>query len=119
MSGDFHRSERLNKQISRLLAEILLRETADPRLQMVNITRVEITNDLAHAKVYYTVVDNDPSVATALSKAAGFFRSQIAQRLTLRTVPQLKFLYDERLVKARRIEDLIKNDKRNEENPDD
>jgi ribosome-binding factor A len=115
MSGDFHRNERLNKQIARLLAEILLRETADPRLQQMNITRVEITNDLAHAKVYYTLVEDDPTVAQALSKAAGFFRSQIAQRLTLRTVPQLKFLIDDRLIKARRIEDLIKNDKREEE----
>jgi ribosome-binding factor A len=114
MSGDFHRNDRLNKQIARMLAEILLRETSDPRLQQVNVTRVEVTSDLAHAKVYYTLVDEDPSVAQALTKAAGFFRSQIAQRLTLRTVPQLKFLYDDRLVKARRIADLIKNDKRDD-----
>lgn len=115
MSDGFHRNDRLNKQIARMLAEILLRETSDPRLQQMNITRVEVTADLAHAKVYYTLVEDDPSVAQALSKAAGFFRSQIAQRLSLRTVPQLKFLIDERLLKARRIEDLIKNDKRDEE----
>jgi len=114
MTGDFHRNDRLNKQIARMLAEILIRETSDPRLQQMNITRVEVTSDLAHAKVYYTLVEEDPSVAQALSKAAGFFRSQIAQRLSLRTVPQLKFLYDDRLVKARRIADLIKNDKRDD-----
>lgn len=109
------RNERLNKQIARMLAEILIRETSDPRLQQLTITRVEMTADLAHAKVYYSLLEDDPSVAQALSKAAGFFRSQIAQRLTLRTVPQLKFLVDERLIKARRIEDLIKNDKREEQ----
>jgi ribosome-binding factor A len=112
MTGDFHRNDRLNKQIARMLAEILMRETSDPRLQQMNITRVEVTADLAHAKVYYTLVKADPTVAQALSKAAGFFRSQIAQRLSLRTVPQLKFIIDDRLVKARRIEDLIKSDKR-------
>lgn len=116
MTGEFHRNDRLNKQIARMLAEILLRETSDPRLQQMNITRVEVTSDLAHAKVYYTLVDEDASVAQALSKAAGFFRSQIAQRLSLRTVPALKFLYDDRLVKARRIAELIKNDKREDEN---
>jgi ribosome-binding factor A len=114
MTGDFHRNDRLNKQIARMLAEILIRETSDPRLQQMTITRVEVTSDLAHAKVYYTLVEEDPSVAQALSKAAGFFRSQIAQRLSLRTVPQLKFLYDDRLVKARRIADLIRNDKRDD-----
>jgi ribosome-binding factor A len=114
MTGDFHRNDRLNKQIARMLAEILIRETSDPRLQQMTITRVEVTSDLAHAKVYYTVVENDPSVAQALSKAAGFFRSQIALRLSLRTVPALKFLYDDRLVKAQRIADLIRNDKRDD-----
>lgn len=115
MTGEFHRNDRLNKQIARMLAEILMRETSDPRLQQMNITRVEITADLAHAKVYYTLVQPDPSVAQALTKAAGFFRSQIAQRLSLRTVPQLKFLIDDRLMKARRIEELIKSDKRDQE----
>jgi ribosome-binding factor A len=115
MSMDFQRNDRLNKQIARMLAEILLRETSDPRLQKINITRVEVTADLSHAKVYYTLIQEDPTVTQAIIKALGFFRSQIAQRLSLRTVPQLKFLYDDRLVKARRIEDLIKNDKRDEE----
>jgi ribosome-binding factor A len=118
MTGDFHRNDRLNKQIARMLAEIIMRETSDPRLQKMNITRVEVTADLAHAKVYYTLIEPEPALQQALAKAAGFFRSQIAQRLSVRTVPQLRFVIDDRLVKARRIEDLIKSDKRNQEEQD-
>lgn len=112
MTGDYQRTDRIAKHISRSLSEILLRESQDPRLRNVNITRVEVSADLAHAKVYYSLMQDVEGVDKALAKAAGFFRSQLAQRLKIRTTPQLKFIYDDTLDKVRRIQTLIKKDTR-------
>lgn len=112
MTGDYQRTDRIAKHISRSLSEILLRESQDPRLRNVNITRVQVSADLAHAKVYYSLMQDVEGVDKALAKAAGFFRSQLAQRLKIRTTPQLKFIYDDTLDKVRRIQTLIKKDTR-------
>ncbi len=114
MSPDFQRTDRMNRQVAKLLSEILLRETQDPRLNKINITRVDISPDFNNAKIFYTLLCEVDGIETALKNAQGFLRSSLAKRLSSRKIPVLHFRLDKVLLKARRIEDLINKDKREE-----
>lgn len=108
MKQDFNRGDRLSRQIVKVLSEVLVRETQDKRLRMVNITRCELSPDLAYATVYYVPLLPDMVLADPLKQALGFLRSSLAARLSLRYTPELKFVLDERIAKTRRIEELLK-----------
>ncbi len=90
-----YRIERINELIRRELILLLKRHTKDPRLSGVVITDVLTSRDLSAAKVYYTVdPENQATVAPLLSKASGFFRSQLARTVDLRHTPALRFIFD-------------------------
>ncbi len=85
-------------------------ELKDPRVDLVTITDVEVTQDNAHAKVFFTALGEpvQQEVATkALEHAAGFLRSALAKRIKLRTVPQLHFNYDVSIERGMRLSRLI------------
>ena len=109
MSSDFKRSDRIGGLIQRKLAEIIPQEVKDPRLPaFVTISAVKVTGDLKQAKVYFTVLNHDPAeTAVVLNSAAPFLRSALARTLTIRSVPQLHFLYDESIEYARKLGILI------------
>jgi ribosome-binding factor A len=115
MAKEFARSQRVAEQIQRELADLLQFEVKDPRVSMVTITEVEVSGDLAHAKIYFSATENPPELLQGLQKAAGFLRSQLSQRMLMRTVPQLHFVYDasiERGMKlSRLIDDAVAQDK--------
>lgn len=94
MAKAFSRSNRIAEQMRRELADLLQFEVKDPRIGMVTITEVEVTGDMAHAKVFYSAAEGTPELQAGLEKSAGFLRSQVAKRMLLRTVPQLHFEYD-------------------------
>ncbi len=109
--NDFSRLDRIDEQVMQELALLVQREVKDPRLQDVVIRAVEVTRDLSHAKVFFTVFgknkDEVEEQMKAFHKAKGFFRSELAKRLQLRTTPQLRFIYDESSDNAARIEELL------------
>ena len=110
MPRDFHRAERVEEQILRLLAELVRREVKDPRVGAVTITAVELSRDLSHAKVYFLPFDAKRvpgDVAAALGSAAGFLRVQLKKHLRMRHVPELHFLPDESIDRAARLSALI------------
>lgn len=112
MAKDFSRSDRISEQIRRELADLLQFEVKDPRVSMVTITEVEVSGDLAHAKVFYSAPVQDDSQASAelqkgLEKSAGFLRSQLGKRMSVRTVPQLHFVYDTSIDHGMKISKLI------------
>jgi ribosome-binding factor A len=107
MAKEFARSQRVAEQIQRELADLLQFEVKDPRVSMVTITEVEVTNDLAHAKVYYSAAENLPELQHGLQNASGFLRSQLSHRLLMRTVPQLHFLYDASIERGMKLSKLI------------
>ena len=112
MPKEYSRTQRVADYLQRELAMLIQREVRDPRVGMVSITGVDVSRDLGHARVYYTVLGSDSSedaaVSTAaLNKAAGFLRSQIARESTMRSVPQLKFYFDSSVSRGRELEDLI------------
>ncbi len=104
------RQRRVAELLKEELAVLLELEVADPRLQFVNVTAVEVTPDLRLAKVYVTTLDEEetyPDVLEALDHARGFLRSSLAERIRLRRMPDLAFYVDDVLSKARRIDDLL------------
>lgn len=107
MAKDFARSDRVAEQIQRELADLLEFEVKDPRVGMVTITEVEVSGDLAHAKVFYTAHEPSPTLQQGLEKMSGFLRTQLAKRMLLRSVPQLHFVYDASIDQGMKISRLI------------
>ena len=90
-----HRLERTTEDIKRELTAIF-RELKDPRVQQafLSIIRVDVTNDLSYCTVYVSAmegIDRANEAVKGLKSAAGFIRSELSHRLTLRYVPQLIF----------------------------
>jgi ribosome-binding factor A len=104
------RSDRVGDAIHRELAALLQREIKDPRLRELNLTQVDVTGDLSHAKVYVSHVEGVavwPDAERALRKASGFLRSQLAHVLNTYSVPQLQFVFDESLSRGAALSALI------------
>lgn len=110
MPRDFPRSRRIAEQIQRELSEIVRVDLKDPRIGMITLTDVEVTADGEHAKVFFTVLGDPVRVeqaAEGLQHAAGYLRSQLARRLTVRLVPHLQFKYDPSVERGARLSQLI------------
>jgi len=102
------RNHRVAEQIRQELADIHMREMKDPRVVGVTFTAVDVTTDLEHAKVWFTVFSGDQDAARkGLGSAAGFLRSELAKRMTLRTVPKLTFVYDASVERGAHLSELI------------
>lgn len=112
MAREFGRTERVADYLRQELARLIQQEVRDPRLGMVSVNEVEVSRDLAHAKVYVTFMERDSEQAAVdllkvLNKAAGFLRSRLAQDARMRTVPGLRFVYDKGVIQGRKLSDLI------------
>ncbi|MEE9331974.1 MAG: 30S ribosome-binding factor RbfA [Methylophilaceae bacterium] len=103
----FSRSNRIAEQMRRELADLLQFEVKDPRVGMVTITEVEVTGDIAHAKIFYSAQAGTPELQEGLEKSSGFLRTQLAKRMLLRTVPQLHFEYDASADYSQKMSKLI------------
>jgi ribosome-binding factor A len=106
---EFGREDRVGAEMRRELSLLIRDEVKDPRLGMVTIQEVRVTRDLSHAKVYFTVMDKDQAMQTGkvLSRAAGFLRRRLGDALSLRTIPELHFVYDTSIEEGIRLESLI------------
>ena len=111
MPRDFPRSRRIAEQIQRELADLVRQELKDPRVSgLVTITDVEVSRDQSHAKVFFTLLGDARRIeetTEGLKRAAGFLRTQLAQRMKLRTIPQLDFKYDASVERGVRLTRLI------------
>jgi len=105
------RRARIADQIQRELAEVIRTQLRDPRVgTMVTLTGVEMSRDGSHAKVFFTVLGAESAARDAvegLQSAAGFLRSEIARRLSTRSVPELHFHFDESVERGVRLSRLI------------
>jgi len=112
MAREFHRADRVADAMRRELAQLIQHEVRDPRLGMVNVNDVEVSRDLATAKVFVTFVGEDDRnkidiSIEVLNKAAGFLRSQLARTIQMRSIPRLYFRYDETSVRGQALSALI------------
>lgn len=97
------RKERLSQQLQREIAAIIHQELKDPRLGFVTITKIELSNDLSHAKVGYSCLGGDVERARsqeALDCSASFVRGLVKKRLQLKIIPEIAFRYDESIAQA-------------------
>ncbi|HUP95982.1 MAG TPA: 30S ribosome-binding factor RbfA [Burkholderiales bacterium] len=111
MPKDYSRSRRIAEQIQRELAGLVRLELKDPRVAgLLTITDVEVSADQSHAKVFFTLLGDETRVketTIGLTRAAGFLRTQLAQRMKLRTVPTLEFKYDASIERGMKLSRLI------------
>jgi len=104
------RQKRVSELIRQEIGDLLERKVADPRLRLVTVTEVEISPDLRHARVYVSLLGSQEERQRALESlrhATGFFRHELASRLTLRYVPDLTFYLDDSLERGERIGRLL------------
>ncbi|EKD72684.1 MAG: ribosome-binding factor A [uncultured bacterium] len=109
MTKGFKRDQRINDVVQQALAEIIQKEAKDLRFGMVTITGVNVSHDLAFAKVFVSVLEEDKADETiaALNNAAKYLRYLLANAVELRITPELKFVYDDSIARGSRISSLI------------
>jgi len=110
MPREFPRTRRVGEQIQRELAALIHDELRDPRLGMVSISSVQVSRDMAHAKIHVSVLGKDEQVSDSLgvlNHAAGFLRHKLGKILHMRTIPALRFYHDSSLEEGARLGALI------------
>lgn len=112
------RPERVAELMKREIAGILARDLRDPRVStLVSVTDVELTHDLSFARVFVSLLETGPErdrTLAALQSAAGFVRHQLAPRLGLREVPELRFVHDTSIEQGARVEEILRRLERGE-----
>ena len=103
------RIERLNREFLRLIADVLANRLKNDEVSGVVLTQVDCSRDLSHAKVYYTLLDDDnkEKAGKALAAASGKIRGFLGREMHIRQIPELRFIYDDSEKKARNMEALI------------
>lgn len=112
------RIQRLQEQIKHRLAEVLLRDLADPHLGFVTITRIELDAEFTQCKAYWSVIGNDQQRKKSdevLRKARGLCQREVGKSLHTRTIPHLEFVFDEGIAGAIRTNQLLADLKRERE----
>ena len=100
--------DRLNNMFVEEISKILHQEIKDRDINFVTVNEARITNDLSFAKVYITTMDNDrEKVLKALNKASSYIRTLLCDRVNIRKMPELHFVYDESIEYGKKIEDII------------
>ncbi len=102
---------RVAERIHVVLAGLLLRSVADPRLEGVTVTGVEVDREMAYATIFVAALESDErrqEILKGLQQARGFLRSELARRIPLRAFPRLRFRWDESPERGARIEAVLK-----------
>ena len=112
MPREFKRSDRVADALQRSLAHTIQMEIRDPRVGLVNINSVNVTRDLANAKVYVTFVgvdsdDDSEASVEILNNAANYLRNLVAKDLSMRSTPRIRFYYDKTAVHGQILSNLI------------
>ena len=104
------RVNRVAEQMKKELGDIIFQKVKDPRIGFVTVTDVEVTGDLQQATIYISVLGSEKekeNTLKGLSKAQGFIRAEIGQRIRLRVTPEIEFKFDESIAYGSRIESLL------------
>ena len=109
MPKEYPRSDRLASQIQRELASLIQSGLKDPRLAMPSILEVQVSKDLSHARVFFSVLSaaDATDCLQALNRASGFLQHELGKSLKTRITPKLSFVYDDTDIRWRELSDLI------------
>ena len=100
--------DRLNNMFVEEISKIIHTEIKDKDVSFVTITDARITNDLSFAKVYFTTLSGDRTkVLKSLNKARGYIRTSLCDKVKIRKMPEIQFVYDESIEYGKKIEDII------------
>lgn len=104
------KTKRIASQIAKEVSNILQTESRDYNFKTVTITGAEVTSDLSFAKVYFTIINDDEKekVLKEINEASGFIRKELADKIEVRHIPKITFLYDESIEYGNNIEKIIK-----------
>ncbi|MGD8986295.1 MAG: 30S ribosome-binding factor RbfA [Desulfobacteraceae bacterium] len=104
------RAVRVGDQLLREIADLLVKKVKDPRIKGATLTGVRLSDDLRHAKVYYSVMGNGEDFERAqagLDSAKGFIKKEIGHRMDLKYMPDITFKHDPSLAKGDHMEKLF------------
>lgn len=112
MAREFSRTQRVADFLKQELASLIQQQISDPRVGMVSVTEVDVSRDMAHAKVYITVLgcegeEEVKECISVLNQASGYLRSLIAKSSTARTTPKLRFYFDNSVGRGQYLSGLI------------
>ncbi len=110
MQKDSNRPRRVAELIRRELAMLIPRELDDPHAHQITITGAEVSRDMSSARIYYSLLSGSAEAkqtTKSLNRAAGFLRHALMERVSLRSVPALRFYFDESVERGARIDSLI------------
>lgn len=101
--------ERINSSLVEQISYIIAHDVKNPDINFVTITGAKVTSDLSMAKIYFTVLDQSKIKETlsALKDASGYIRHELRERIDIRQIPELEFVYDESIEYGNKIEKII------------
>jgi len=107
----FHRTDRVSAQLRRELGTLVHEAVREHGLPSVSVSDVEVTRDLAHAKVFVTALQQERSreAVKALKELAPQIRFQLGRAVKMRHVPELHFHYDDSVDRGERIGNLLRD----------
>ncbi len=111
------RAVRVGDQLLRVMADLLTKKVRDPRATRATLTGIHLSDDLRHAKVYYSVIGNEGDIVkaqTGLDSAKGFIKKEISLRVGLKYMPDIEFKHDPSLEKGNSLDKLLDRIKSNE-----
>ena len=111
MNMHYKRADRVSAVIKEEVGKMLLSGMKDPDVANVTVTKVDVTDDLRYAKIYYSVLGDETKVEAAkkaLARSRGYVRSEIGRRIKIRFTPEISFVHDDTAAYADHIEHLLK-----------
>ncbi len=101
--------ERIASTLEKEIGMILMTEIKNKDIRFVSITGINLSSDLSYAKVYITVLNEDKKDSTlkALKDAKNYIRRELTNRVDIRHIPQLEFVYDDSIAYGKKIESII------------
>lgn len=118
---DYPRAARLGEAIKEEISDIIQRGLKDPRIGFVTITGVEVSHDLRHATVFFSILGSESErkeTLAGLDSARGYIRTELGKRIRLKFLPELSFKLDKTIEESQRITELIQKMHHNEEQGD-
>lgn len=112
----YKRSERISGLIKKEIGDIVQKKINDPRVGLVSITHVWVSNDLRLAKVYVSIYGDEHDVketTLVLKKCSSFIRQELGKRIRVRYIPEICFIYDSSIMDSIRISEIISSLKEN------
>ncbi len=104
-----HKVDRIASDIIKYLSNIIYTETRDDLLKSITLTDIKLSKDLSYAKIFFTSILDMPKedIEKGVNEAAPYLRGCLAKVIEIRNIPELKFVYDETIAYATKIEKII------------